>query len=73
MKILGQHNLSGISGVSEKNTTNIWNTLRKNTALFSRNRTDYSDVAYMISTSDLTIKDEIFDAGSPLKRTIVSL
>lgn len=73
MKILGQHNLPGISGVQEKNIANIWNTLHKNTALISRNRTDYSDVAYRVITGDVSLSESDFTTSSPEKRTIVSL
>jgi hypothetical protein len=69
MKILGQHNLGSISWVQEKNIANVWNTLRKNIALLSRNRTSYTDVDYTISNTDLTLSDSDFAS----KRTIVTI
>ena len=73
MKILGQHNLPSISGIQEKNIANIWNTLRKNIALLSRNRTLYDDVPYKIVEGDITLSDADFSALPPEKHTIVSV
>ena len=73
MKILGQQNLSPISGINTTNISQVWNTLRKNITLLSRNRTNYSDVNYMVVDGDITVDQATFDATSPKKRTIVSL
>ena len=73
MKILGQHNLPGLSWIQEKNIADIWNTLQKNIALMSRNRTTYADVPYSVTEGDISISDTDFTSTSPEKRTIVSL
>lgn len=73
MKILGQQNLSPISGINTTNISQVWNTLRKNITLLSRNRTNYSDVNYIVVDGDITVDQATFDATSPKKRTIVSL
>lgn len=73
MKILGQHNLPSISGIQEKNIANIWNTLRKNIALISRNRTLYDDVPYKVGEGDITLSNADFTSLPPEKHTMVSV
>ena len=61
MKILGQNNLGAqYSGIGSKNKGDIWNMIRKNTALLSRSRTNYSDVDYQVQTGTLTLTDASF-------------
>ncbi len=71
LKILGQSNMTQRSlGVdtSLEVRTDIWNTIRKNVALLSRNRTAYADVDYTILRDDpISIDATSFDT----KRTIV--
>lgn len=71
LKILGQSNITQRSlGVdtSLEVRTDLWNTIRKNVALLSRNRTAYADVDYVILQGDpITLDASSFDT----KRTIV--
>ena len=61
MKILGQNNLGAqYSGIGSKNKGDIWNMIRKNTALLSRSRTSYSDVDYYIQTGTLSLTSGSF-------------
>jgi hypothetical protein len=68
MKVLGAQNLGwSSSAIKEEWATNIWNTLRKNIALLSRNRSDFSGADYIVYTGDQTVTDT--DLTS--RRTIV--
>ena len=61
MKILGQNNLGAqYSGIGSKNKGDIWNMIRKNTALLSRSRTSYSDVDYHVQTGTLSLRSGSF-------------
>ena len=72
LKILGQQNVSKISGVNPENTADIWNALRKKATLLSRNRTSYSDVDYLITSGDIALTSQSFLGTSPQKRTIIT-
>jgi hypothetical protein len=71
MKILGQQNLSSLTGIGVQNLADFWNILRKNIALLSRNRSDYSDVSYSVFAGDITIDASDF-MTTPEKHTIIT-
>jgi hypothetical protein len=61
MKVLGTQNLEWSRNAQKDEwSTNIWNMLRKNIALLSRNRTDFTWVDYIIHQGDRTITDADF-------------
>lgn len=62
-----------LGGVSLTNLSDFWNMLQKNSALLSRNRTDYSDVGYTVHTGNITVDGSEFVSGTPSKRTIVTI
>ncbi len=51
----------------------MWNALRKNIALISRNRVLYDDVPYSLIGAYISLSDADFTSSSPNKRTYVSL
>jgi hypothetical protein len=71
MKILGQRN-TGTSSI-EKNSADIWNTIRKNIALLSRNRMNYADATYTVNSGDISLTALSFTSTTPEKKTIVTL
>lgn len=72
MKILGQQNLSSLTGIGVQNIADFWNILRKNIALLSRNRSDYSDVSYLVFEGDMALDASAFET-TPEKHTIITL
>lgn len=68
MQIFGQTNTS-LGLIGWENRIDLINTIRKNTTLFSRNRTSYNDVDYLIQSGNITIDETSFDT----KRTIISI
>ena len=73
MKVLGQQDISARTGISPWDKASIWNTLRKNVALLSRSRTNYSDIDYIVYTGDISLDAPSFTTPTPEKRTIVTV
>jgi hypothetical protein len=73
VKIIGNNNALGEYGSiasSKKVKTDFLSTIRKNVALLSRNRTNYTDINYTISETGL---GNITHASFTNKRTLVSI
>jgi hypothetical protein len=63
IKMIGNHNYllgTGAIDVSRGAKAEFINTIRKNIATLSRNRTDYSDVAYSGRIGDISVSDAYF-------------
>jgi hypothetical protein len=63
IKMIGNHNNllgTGAIDVSRGAKAEFINTIRKNIATLSRNRTDYSDVAYSGGIGDISVNDAYF-------------
>lgn len=71
LRILGQSNLGGqYSGIGSKSRSDFWNSLRRDIALLSRNRTSYTDVDYLVETgATLTGTNILFNS----KRTLITI
>ena len=64
LRILGQSNLGGqYSGIGSKSRSDFWNSLRRDIALLSRNRTSYADVDYLVHTGTTLTLDPAFIAS----------